>query len=222
MDHDEYGQFEPADHDLGDHGYDQFDAAGDDTHDGADDSGSHAEFAASDGTHDTADSGEFEPAYADHGSIDPYLGGDAVDTGEHDDFAPADAVHDGAGAHDDQGTFEVDDTSTPVGALTDVPYEVDDTGLGDFPPQLDLGIDAPADGGPWLDLNLLGEPSDGGSDHLDDGTSAYAGDIPDSPPSGLADLTAMDAGADSTSWPDLMASDDPAVRSLAHLWTPAA
>lgn len=225
MGHDDFGdhgQFEPAGDDPDDigGGYDELDPVGDGMHDSTD---AHDQFAAPDDTHDAADSGEFEPAYADHGSADPYLGGDSVDTGEHDEFAPADAVHDDADARGDQGVFEADDTSTPVGTMTDLPYELDDTGMGDFPPQLDLGIDAPADGGPWLDLSLLGDPSggDGGSDGLDDSTSAYA-DIPDSPPAGLTDLTAMDAGADTTSWRDLMASDDPAVRSLAHLWTPAA
>jgi hypothetical protein len=141
---------------------------------------------------------------------------------DHDDFAPADAG-DPADGHDGVDSFQVDDTSMPVGSLTDMPYDVDD-GMSDFPPSLDLGIDAPADGGPWLDLSLLGDHADnaGGFDDDPSGTSSYAVDIPDTPPGGLADLSAVDAAGDGADWSDLAGSDDLAVRSLTALWTPAA
>jgi hypothetical protein len=210
MGHDDglYGSFDHEDVPDQDSGGDGHDGFADELSAGDD------HFAPADAGHD-----EFAPAYSDHASYDegsdPYV----AEPSGHDEFEPADAG-DPADAHE---SYAVDDTSTPVGALTDMPYDIDD-GTSGFPPHLDLGIDAPADGGPWLDVSLLGDSAGSDAGEFDDpsGASAYAVDIPDSPPGGLADLSTADAAGDGTSWTDLAQSDDPAVHSLATLWTPAA
>ncbi len=170
-----------------------------------------------DGGHD-----EFTPGYEDHVPVDgsyddgsdPYVDAPAG----HDEFTPADVTV-GDDGHDDLVGYHDDDTATPIGALTDMPYDLDD-GTSGFPPALDLGIDAPADGGPWLDLSLLGDGSDVDDDAS--GAHAYAAEIPDSPPGGLVDLASVDAAGDGTNWTELAQSDDLAVHSLATLWAPAA
>jgi hypothetical protein len=207
MGHDEglYGSFdhEDAPGPDGSDGYADELTAGDDHFAPADDAG-----------HD-----DFAPAYDDHASYDEGTDPYVAEPAGHDDFAPADAS-DPDDIHD---SYAVDDTSTPVGALTDMPYDIDD-GTSGFPPPLDLGIDHPADGGPWLDLSLLGDSTSSDSGEFEDpsGASAYSVDIPDSPPGGLADLSTADAAGDGSSWTALAGSDDLAVRSLATLWSPAA
>jgi hypothetical protein len=69
----------------------------------------------------------------------------------------------------------------------------------------------PADGGPWVDPDLLG---DGGPDLLDLDQPTH-----DTPAALRDDLAAADGdpGAD---WSALRASDDPAIRTLAAFWQP--
>jgi hypothetical protein len=90
-------------------------------------------------------------------------------------------------------------------------------GLGEsdsdpFPPALAVDV-APADGGPWVDPDLLG---DGDPDLLD------AGAPPHDPPAALRDDLAAADGDPGADWSALRASDDPAIRALAALWQPDA
>lgn len=81
-----------------------------------------------------------------------------------------------------------------------------------FPPALEVDV-LPADGGPWVDPDLLGRP--------DDWTADPSGpDLvpPTDPPAALlSDLAAAD-GDPAAGWDELHASDDPAVRALAAHW----
>jgi hypothetical protein len=108
---------------------------------------------------------------------------------------------------------------SPLGDATDRPDWTDPAGWSDagagsdpFPPALELDV-LPADGGPWVDPDLLGGP--------DDWTVDPSGpDLvpPTDPPAALrSDLAAADGDPDA-GWDQLHGSDDPAVRALAARW----
>lgn len=117
------------------------------------------------------------------------LGGPAG--GSDDDLGgPADGT-DLAGAGDLDGT-------DPAGWVT----------AGEsFPPAIEVDV-APADGGPWVDPELLGA----------DDPAPFGVPLPGDPePALLADLAAAD-GDPEAGWAAVRGSDDPAVRALAAHW----
>ncbi|HEV7653287.1 MAG TPA: hypothetical protein VGP36_00920 [Mycobacteriales bacterium] len=117
--------------------------------------------------------------------------------------APADwsatPLHDGLPAADPGDRI---DGTDPAG-WTDATAESDP-----FPPALDMDV-GPADGGPWVDPDLLG-----GSGSLGDPAAGPA----DPPEALLSDLAAADGNPDAD-WSALADSDDPAVRALTRHWT---
>jgi hypothetical protein len=81
-----------------------------------------------------------------------------------------------------------------------------------FPPALELDV-LPADGGPWVDPDLLGGPGDWTADPS--GPDLVP---PTDPPAALlSDLAAADGDPDA-GWDEVHGSDDPAVRALAARW----
>jgi hypothetical protein len=148
---------------------------------------------------------------------------------DHDPAAWSGPDHDGSGSERDpaDGTGSEPHWSTGLhdpAALADPGDRIDGTdparwsdldGTGDpFPPALDIDVH-PADGGPWVDPALLGDPAAVAGD------PSGAGLVPpaDPPEALLSDLAAADGNPDA-GWEALQDSDDPAVRALATHWTP--
>lgn len=148
---------------------------------------------------------EEEPSLTD-GADDTPLDPDeelAFDT--DDDFAidddPDTTPHDTVEVIDE----EVPGTDPDATALAD-----DDAFNAEFPPDIDLEtMPEPIDGAPWSDADLLGD--------VPDTTDAGWNTVNDT--SALEDLFTMDGGTGGD-WESLLASDDPAVSSLARWWQP--
>ncbi len=180
------------------------------------------EFAApdGDGLHDDAHDSP-DATHPDHTTGD--APGDAP--GDTPDDSADGAPHDG-GSHD-SGSDDASDEhpgDEPVddGALDSFGAGLDTAGDHDatwhpdeFPPELDLGADAPEplDGYPWSDPQLLGSP---GPADLHDVAGAGVGPAD---PDDLLAYAGLDGGGDNP-WSALLASDDPATSALARWWGP--
>lgn len=164
-----------------------------------------------------ADSGDLGGVgYDDHGLGDG-MGGDHLTDAGYDDHGPAEVDPTGVDTGDD-GSYEAAGTDHADYSYDDggdgVERFADPTGAGpwddpadSFPPVLDLDV-TPADGQDWVDPDLLGGPGTG--------VSPFA---PVDPPEALlSDLYQADGGADTPSWDEVSASDDPAIRALAAFW----
>jgi hypothetical protein len=155
-----------------------------------------------------------DPDAADSDHTDPAPAEPAGLPAEHPaDWSGSDADPSGAGSADWDAPFSdgfaVDEPDPGDG--TDPAGWTADAGADPFPPALDLDV-APADGGPWVDPDLLGGP--------DRWTAGATGPDPVDPPAALLpDLAAADGDPDA-GWDTLRDSDDPAVRALAGHWRP--
>ena len=122
---------------------------------------------------------------------------DVDQTGDHTPEEPAFGV---------DPDLPPEDLTHPVGDWLDLP-------------DLDhLTVPEPAGGAPWLDLSLLGDHAHQ-TVEIDD---LRASALDDHPASALDDLRAAlgEPPAVDAAYDQLLTSDDPAVRTLAHLWAP--
>ncbi len=209
---DEYAAPEPHDADPADSAGDEPVAPHDDgglhpDHEGTDEPAGQydADHDAADsaGDHTAGDDGPDDHGFDDHGFDDH-----GVDA-EHPDEQPEPEQHPETDAPDD-----VDSDS--FGADLDSSGDQYATWHDDeFPPELDLGADAPEphDGYPWSDPATLGSPDPAGF------TDSAPVDTEPVEPQDLLSYAGLDDTADNP-WAALLGSDDPATSSLARWWGP--
>ncbi|MGH8791734.1 MAG: hypothetical protein ACRDXX_03710 [Stackebrandtia sp.] len=135
--------------------------------------------------------------------------GDLDEAGDQEvDAAEADSPADDETA--EAVTVDESDAETPGADPDATEMGDDDAFVADFPPQLEVDdLPEPVDGQPWSDAGLLGDVADSGH--------SWAGLDQAVPPAD--DLMSMDGSAEG-GWDTLLASDDPAVSSLARWWQP--
>ncbi|MGH8881391.1 MAG: hypothetical protein ACRD0P_29255, partial [Stackebrandtia sp.] len=110
----------------------------------------------------------------------------------------------------DNTTFDILNEEVPGTDPDAVDLADDDAFHPEFPPDLDLDtVPEPIDGPPWSDADLLGDAGDSAD------TTWAAFNNTDS----MNELFTMD-GTSGGDWEALLASDDPAVSSLARWWQP--